>query len=273
MKINHEKIKNYNQLLLAIAGTAGLIFLIVAGIIMVVEFTSYYFDDDEIQTGIIAQEEADQLLKDSLRKQIISFRNISVLDSGNQVFIMPVSQANLGEEENIDELIGLTNVHRPYSKIFSKNAFYGHNNLVLYFSKEDTSIIVFDFKISISEYDKFDIDNRNFLLIQGASYDSNKDGYLNGNDFQEIYAYDLPARKLSKIDIGKNKTAIGYFRPLKSDKLFVKLGVERDMDNRFNHLNEPAIFYEIDIENMKLKEWMDEKQIESLQRLLDGKQF
>ncbi len=75
-----KKIKAYNQILISIAGTIGLLFLLCMGIILIVEECNLYFDDyTPTPSGIIATQQTDSLLNDSIRRQVIAFQKIELI--------------------------------------------------------------------------------------------------------------------------------------------------------------------------------------------------
>ena len=150
----NKKIKNFNQLLLAIGATLVLLFFIGAGIFIVIEEFSRGRGGNDYPDGIIATEKTKELLSDSLRKQIISFNEIELIDSAQKKYILPVRQAEIVDGESIDELLGLTNMHLSrgsrYEKYrYNKNRIY--NNLVLYESLQNESQILFNKRISLVE--------------------------------------------------------------------------------------------------------------------------
>lgn len=95
MKI--EKIKNYNQKLLAVLGTIGAIFLVIALIafisIVIKEFRWSNYDD--VETGILSNEKIEKLQKENKREQVISYETPKLIDTLNSVYIFPVSHKTL----------------------------------------------------------------------------------------------------------------------------------------------------------------------------------
>lgn len=124
MSKKFEKIKNYNQLLLAIAGTLTLLFFIGMGVIFMVDEFSYRFSDNDYHEGILSSEETEVLLADTLRKQIISFPNMFLVDSISKTYLLPVSQADLHDLESTNDLLGLINSYG------SRGKYYGGRSLI-----------------------------------------------------------------------------------------------------------------------------------------------
>ena len=85
-----DKIKNYNQVILAIAGTVGLIFVIWLTAYAIWDMT-YSWRNSGDDVGILSSEQAEILQKENLRKQIISFNRLEMVDSVTQTYIIPVS--------------------------------------------------------------------------------------------------------------------------------------------------------------------------------------
>lgn len=242
-----DKIKNYNQIILAIAGTIGVLFLFFAAFFALEELSRSFFDSkiNRSNQGILAIEETNELNKDSLRKQIISFNRIQVVDSVNQIFLIPVTQANLAGAEKDNEILGLMNtksISRSYEK-FYRNIY---NNLVLYDKLKNESQILFDERISIENFIVHENAGDKFIVIPGCNIDSNKDGYLNEDDLQELFIFNLQNR-------------IAHF------------GIDRNNNGVFSGSSEPMIFYRINLEKMNKEEFVNQDQIKQLQTLLEGK--
>ena len=267
-----ERIKNYNQIILAIAGTIGVVFLLFAAFFALEELSRSFLDSraDSNNQGILAIEETNELNKDSLRKQIISFNRMQVIDSINQIFLIPVTQANLAAAERDNEILGLMNtksIGRSYEK------FYGniYNNLVLHDRLKNESQLIFDERISIENFIVHENSRGKFIVIPGCNIDSNKDGYLNENDLQELFIYNVQNRSLNKILSEENYTTLRVYKPDKSNELIAHFGIDRNKNGVFNSSSEPMIFYRINLEKMAKEEFVSQEQIEQLQLLLEGK--
>lgn len=266
-----EKIKNYNQIILAIAGTVGVV-LLMALLVMTVEdfFSDFFISSDDSTSGILAIEETNQLNEDSLRKQIISFNRIQVVDSLNQTYILPVTQANLADAESTGQMMGLLNTTKGSYRKYDK--FYGniYNNLMIHNALSGESIKVFDHRISIENFIIHESDGRKYIVIPGCSVDSNKDKFLNSDDLQELFIYDLHKKQLTKIMAAENYTTLRAYQPDQSNDLIVHFGIDRNRNGVFESSTEPMIFYKIDLQNMKIVEFVNENQINELQKLLEG---
>jgi len=206
MKINFEKIRDYNQFLLALAGTVLVLFIVIGGAFILYEEISYSFQDD-YNTGILSNEETSRLQKDSLRKQIISFNEINIIDSAKQLYLLPVTQADLLDYEHSSELLGLVNT---YNRGKFRNVYGFDNNLVICDLLNEKSKIIFDTRVSISNYLVHKSNQKKYLIIKASRIDTNHDKYLNSNDLQELFIYDIELQELSKKD-ARNYCCIGNF--------------------------------------------------------------
>ena len=123
-----------------------------------------------------------------------------MIDSVSKTYLLPVGQADLSEEESL----GLINLFTSGKSNYRYNS-RAFNNFVVYESLQNESNIIFDERISISNYVMFRRENNIYLLITATATDSNKDKYLNEGDLQGLYLYEVSSRKLTKIE-SKEKT-------------------------------------------------------------------
>ena len=268
MKNKMQRIKNYNQIMLAIAGTVGVIILIFSAIMLLMQLTrSWSYDNNRDNSGVIATEETNELKKDSIRKQIISFNSIEVIDSVSQLFLLPVGQANLANKEKFDtQLFNAKNSIGDYSY---RNYYY--NNLVIFDAISSESKIIFEERLSIERYFIHEINNEKYIVIEGAKTDTNKDGILNSNDFQDIFIYDMQKKQLSEIKTQDNFTTLSVIRPQRSNQLVAQFGIDRNNNFNFEGKTEPKAYYKIDLNSMTLQEFINADQVTALQKLLEGR--
>jgi len=276
MSPQNEKIRNYNQGLLAVGGTLALLFAVIMGIVVLWSMFGPRTNRNSSPQGIIATEKTEALLQDSLRKQIISFSTFHLIDSTNQIYILPVSQSNLQNKESIDELRWTSGSGYGYQKgrKYYNSKDQTSNNLVLYDALQDKSEIIFDDRINITNYQVIEKDNQKYILITGTDTDSNNDNYLNRKDLQLLYVYELSNQSLSKIRASENFTthSIQVFRDSnkKATDIVGHFGLDRNKNGEFNLGREPMIFQKINLQNKTLEPIIEEEQIAKLQQLLEG---
>lgn len=134
MKNKLDLIKNYNQMLLAIAGTIGLVALIISCFFLISDIMPYNYIED----GMIATEETEVLVKQNLRERLVSFQGPRLIDSTSQIYLIPVGQSNLNSLESGDAPLGLIN---NFSGSHGEDL--ATNNIVVYKKKLNKSKIVF----------------------------------------------------------------------------------------------------------------------------------
>ena len=270
-----EKIKKYNQVILAIGGTVALLFLIGASLFALVESLSYYsWDDDDAYdaTTIVAEEVTDSLVANEyLRTQIITLRNFKLLDSAAALYVLPVGQKNLGEAEDIDEsLLGLVNVYGRRKSYSRSSGGVSYNNLVVFDAHLTTPQMLFQDKVSIHAYDYFENENGKYLFIQLADSDTNKDGFLDHYDIQKLVVYNLEAAAFLDITKQENASFLGPARGAARTELIFQYGADRNRNGEFERRYEPTSYYRLDLQTGKLELLLSVDMLEGLQDILEG---
>lgn len=263
-----EKIKKYNQVLLAVTGTLSLLFLLGIGVHFVSEYISYNRNYPPYEPGIISEETADSLIFEKKRDQILTFDQFQLIDTLKNVYLIPVGQRNLNESESTGDLLGLVNV---YTRGYDEGRFkYGiiYNNLILFEPQIDKSTLIFDRRISISDYTF--VDFHSCLIIQGAEIDSNKDGYIDGYDVQQLYLYDLEERKLDLIKSNENLSLLQFAAGIEQREMVFQFGQDRDKNGEFEDSFEPKVFFKLNMEKKKLQPVISKEQLNQIQKLLEG---
>lgn len=272
-----EKLRKYNQLVLAIGGTITLIILIIAGIIGLQDLfrTSYYHDDLGYEPGIIAEELADSLVRKNERDQIITFNNFQLIDSARQIYLLPVSQRNLEETESTTNgLINLSNNFSGSGNYDSKRYKSGlhYNNLIVYDASKDSSRIIFDQRLSISNFQYLTLQDKRYLLIRAAKNDSNKDAYVDQYDLQRLFIYALDSDKLRAIEIQDSLSFLSFTTYLGDQQLALLFGADRNQNGEFEYDSEPKLYFRLDLGTNILSPVVSKLQINKLQHLLEGRE-
>lgn len=267
------KIEKYNQRILAILGTIGVIFLIVALIafitITIMEHRRY--DNDDVETGILSDEKIEKLQKENKREQVISFRQPRLIDTINSTYIIPVSHKTLDEQEGIGGLLNATSSssYEPSDSRYSSEIYGTYNNLIIYKPKDGTSEKLFDNRINFdriqAEYFSDDI----FLLINVAQKDTYKDGVINLKDFKSLYIYSLQNKKLESVGID-GMDVFDYEFLNKTKDLVIRFGIDKNDDGTYDEYNEPTIIKKYNLETGILTDIVDEKIRSELQKTLEG---
>jgi len=268
-----EKIKNYNQIILAILGTLGIIIIIFFSIRLVILVISESARNDynEEETGILSNEKVETLQKENKRLQIISYRNPELIDTINSIYIIPVSHKNLDEPEDTGllNLIETPNKNKSNDKRYS-NQFYGEfNNLIIYNQKNGKNHKLFNKRVNFdqihTEYFSDDI----LLLFEVAEKDTYKDGVINLLDFKSLYIYSIKEKILRKIK-NEKMDVISYMFFNNSKNLIIRYGIDKNSNGKYDKSSEPTIIKKYDYQKDKLSDLIDKKTNQDIQELLEG---
>jgi len=271
MKI--EKLKNYNQKILAILGTLAIILVIVSilgiGGIAISEFLRFNSYDDT-ETGILSDEKIEELQKENKREQVISYENPKLIDTLNSVYIIPVSHKNLNEAENINGLLSIRKGSYESEDSRYSRRFYGsYNNLIIYNQKSETIKKLFDKRVNFNDIKVEYFTDNILLLFKVAEKDTYKDGVINLSDFKSLYIYSLNENKLMKIE-NDEMDIVSYKFLNESKDLIVSLGIDKNKDGKYEDLNEPTIIKKYNYKTEKLTDIIGEKTNSELQKMLEG---
>ena len=275
--MNIEKIKNYNQKILAILGTVVILIAIV-GLISITYFAiteisrSHSYNNQD--NGILSDEKIEKLRQENKRQQLISYEIPRLVDTLNLVYIIPVSHKTLNSAEFIDEdVLRLTNTrgsHKIDSR-YSKQYYGDFNNLLIYDYKSDNIEKLFEDRVNFgniqTEYFKDDI----IILFKAATKDTYKDGVINQLDYKTLFLYSLKDKKLKEIKL-KNADVFQINFVENSKDLIVKFGLDYNKDGKFDKYTEPSLIKKYDFKSGELKDIVSEKINKELQMKLEGRE-
>lgn len=268
------KIEKYNQRLLAVLGTVGVIFLIVALIafISITIMEHRRFIDDDIETGILSDDKIEELQKENKREQVISYENPRLIDTLNSIYIIPISHKTLNEQEDINGLLNLNKASSGYEQGDSRysNIHYGaFNNLIVYNSKDGTNKKLFNKRVNFNEIKAEYFEDDILLLMNVSEKDTYKDGVINLLDFKALYIYSLGKKELKRVGIeGMDFFKYKFLNMEKS--LTILFGVDKNNDGQFEEYNEPTLIKKYDFESGKLTDIVDKNINVDLQKTLEG---
>ena len=158
-----DKLTQYNQKLLAIIGTTiaiglGLMIVITGSVFVYELIRDMSKPDNDNALTVYIEQDSDETAQ-QLRKQEISFSKPRLIDTLKSIYLIPVSQVNLenpeevqNEEPNRSDYFG----KRKYPKY---NYSGSYNNIVLLHHKTDTKSKVFDTKVNINSFENYIIDD------------------------------------------------------------------------------------------------------------------
>lgn len=273
MKI--DRIKNYNQKMLAVLGSIVVLIAIVALI------ATISFAIDEINRslrrnnqdeGILSDERIEELQKENKRKQLISYDIPSLVDTLNLIYIIPVSHKTLNSEEYIDDqVLGLMDMHGSYKtdSRFSSMYYGDFNNLLIYDYKNHKIDKLFENRINFedirTEYFQDDI----LVLFKASTKDSYKDGVINQQDYKTLFIYSLKSKDLKEISLENMDISDIQFIENSKD-LIINFGIDHNQDGKYDKYREPSILKKFDFDKGELVDIISEKLNTELQKKLEG---
>lgn len=274
MKI--EKLKNYNQKLLALLGTILTMMALVA-LILFVSFAlseiPRWFQSSSSTTGVLSDESVEELQRENKRQQLISFQMPQLVDTLNQVYIIPVGHKTLNRPEEIDDgVLGLLNTFDGPSikdKRFSRRYYGSFNNLLVYDLKANKTQKLFDERINFNNIRTEYLANDILVIFEAAKKDTYKDGVINLKDYKCLYVYSMNERKLKEIEI-ENADVRNFSLIPNSRNLMIQFGLDKNGDGHYTTGNEPAFVRMYEFSTGKLIDLVDENMTANLQKKLEG---
>ncbi len=273
--MNIEKLKNYNQKILAIIGTIVILFGIV-GLLLFVTFAiseyrrANYYEEEK---GILSDEKIEELQKENKREQVISYEIPKLIDSLQAIYIIPVLHKTLNEKEDMNGMLNLISsspsstikIDRRYT-----NEFYGeYNNVLLYSQKTATTQKLFNKRVNFDKIDVEYFEDDILLLLKVAEKDTHKDGVINLLDNNSLYIYSLKEKKMRKV--GNTQMNIYKYTFLDNSKdLIIQLGIDKNGDGMFSNYNEPVQLKKYVFANEELVDVVDKNTHATLQKMLEG---
>lgn len=281
MKI--EKIKNFNQVILAIAGILG-IMLLLAIIIQMAPDILWRWDfgskkSSTITNSLISEEEAKALNQENLRLQIISYETPKLIDTVNVVYIIPVSVSTLDKPETVVDaatygngLMALYDYHAPIRKegYYEENYFEGlFANLIVYSPIADKTSLLFNERIMLTELRTYNLKEDILLIFFTAEKDTNKDGLINFNDDKNLCIYSLRTEKMHRIAEGTNSITDYQFVENSKD-LLIEFSLSQYNDVKFESFK-PRKIMKYEFETEQLSEIIPTDIQQQMQNLIESK--
>jgi len=278
MKI--EKIKNFNQIILAIAGILGVILLLVGISISISDLFRGFGSgrNTTITNSLISEEKVETLNQENLRLQIISYESPKLIDTLNAVYIIPVSVSTLDKPETVVEAAeseGLMSLLDTYGSA-RKKGYYQENyfeglfaNLIVYQPMVNKTILLFNERIMLSGLHAYYFKDDILLVFYTAEKDTNKDGLVNFYDDTNLCIYSLKTGKMRRIAEGTNSITDYQFIENSKD-LLVEFSLSQYNNVKFKSYNPRKIMkYEFEID--KLSEVVPAQVQQQMQNLVEGK--
>ena len=267
---NMDKLTRYNQVLLAIMGTA---IIITAGVLLIVGLggliVTLINSGSEKDTGIqIRNDQNTQTDSIAIRTQAITFNNEYQLDTAKAIYLIPVGQVNLEKEERM-KLEGGSGFEYASSD-YGYEYHYGlYNNFVLYNFETGQKIRLFNEKVAVTDWTYLKIDNTELLLFKGTKTDFNNDKLLDENDYQCLFAYYLNNEELIEYNFD-NKTVLEFEAMRKTELVSIKIGIDKNGDFEFDRNMEPQEIIALNVKTKKVQELISAEMKEEIQITIDN---
>lgn len=271
-----EKLQKINKILFTIMSILVIIVIVFALVSLII---SIFFREEKLQEDkIMSQKEVEELLKQDKRAQLISYTEIQPIRGTDYLFIIAVSQTTLDRPQRIsrqwrDEDPPMK-TYPSYKSLSSSFGFYkgnrALNNLLVYSSINNSAVPIFKERVCIIDFINYTIDDKIYIYIIVSINDSNKDGVLDHTDLKDIFVYDIFEKALKKIT-QKCEFILSSERLGISDNILVKIGTDRNSDNKFDYDYEPVNMRVFNVVTHEYKDFIDPQTHQLLQDILDGK--
>ncbi len=272
MKI--DKIKNYNQNLLAVLGTVLLLIAIMGLFLMAIFFISELNRNNYRNTeeGILSDEKIEELQQENKRKQLISYESPRLVDTLNLVYIIPVSHKTLKNEEAIEAeaLLDLRSSDSYQRDKRYSNRYYGDfNNILVYDYKNQEVVKLFDRRINFAKIQTEYFEDDILVLFKASTKDTYKDGVINQMDYKTLFIYSLKSQKLREVQW--ENADVSEFNFVENSKdLIINFGIDHNRDGKFDSYIEPSLIKKYDYANDKLADIVSDQMSKELQMNLEG---
>ena len=273
-----EKIKNYNQKVLAVLCTLGVVFLLICTIIVLIEAWPHGGYEVSPQ-GLIADEETEALNQENLRRQIVSYETPWLIDTLQSIYIVPVSIKTLKRpEEATTTGDGVLNLMDISSSRFKKGGgYYNHKrfegkyaNLIVYDGVNGNTKSLFDERVIIGNVQTYYFKDDILLVFYVATKDTDKNGVIDLNDLRSLNLYSFQNGTMRRISEGNNQVADYRFMENTKD-LLIELQLGQYQDNQFTYSSSPQKIMKYDYNSQQLTNIIPDKIQDEMQKLVEGK--
>jgi len=271
--MNIEKIKNYNQKMLAVFSTIAVIAAAVGLISLLVFIITELVPNRPSGTNaLLSDDKVEQLKKDSLIQQIISYDSPRLVDTLNLVYLIPVHVKTLDKpEEKGTETLALADADYELSSgsKYRGERFYGSfNNLIMYDYKNSSSQKICDYRLIGTDLSYTYFEDEIIIVFTGAERDTDGDNTITLLDFKSLFVYSLKTKELRKIS--RENSTVSSFNFIEDRKdILVTFGYDRNKNSEFDTETEPAYIMKYDYMANKLVPIIDGELERDIQKIID----
>lgn len=270
------KLERYNQKLLAVLGTIAVValvlFVLFMGGLIINEVMRNFRFNDQPDNALIVDSDSTEIKENTeefIRKQELTLGTPRLIDTLQSLYLIPVSQVNLKEPEQVRRRKTEVLLDLSMSKGYGYHSYSGYfNNIILYNRLADTKTPVFAEKVLLTQFEHREIDSRLYLLISGTTKDTNKNGKLDGADLQSFWLYDLQTADLKQVAF-EGLSLNAYYVPHASAEILLSMSLDKDRNGEIDEYREPTIIKRLDLTSGKVDDLVDDRLRKQLQELID----
>ncbi len=270
--MNIEKIRNYNQKIIAVICTAVVAMALIGLIILLVNLIRYLIPSGTNPDVLLSDEKVDQLKKDSLRQQIISYNSPVLVDTSSLIYLIPVNVKTLRKPEEIGKEVMMdTKLSDLGSTDYNTKYYYdSFNNLLLYYYPSGETTRICKQRMIGADLTYMYFSDDIIIAFTGAEEDTDKDDKITLSDLRTLYLYSLKKGVLTQVKYPHSTIESYSFVHGKKD-ILITFGYDRDENNIFESGTEPTFLMKYDYSTDKLLAVIDRSKEEELQDIIDKK--
>jgi len=272
-----EKVKNYNQKMLAIIVSAGVLMAFIGLLALI-----FFIGDEVIRTfrnrntynnqEVIASQSDIYDNDNNSDTANPSFNLPELIDSVRQIYIIPVKQTSAYEiTDNNSKKLLFSRQHSSY-KYRNYNDYNQVNyvNMIIFDAKSGKKEILFRQNLVIGNYGANDVNNDVLLLMEIALSDTNKDGRIGINDETSLFIYSTQNQTIREIKY-KGKSVLNFQNIPNTRDYMVKFGSDPSKINKTEEKNNTAVLCRYIYDQDKLENIYDENVAKELNDILKKK--
>lgn len=269
-----EKIKNYNQKMLAVITTAAVAFAVI-GLFSFIFFlfTEVFrvFDRSSVnyqEEGLSVEDPYYGEPEDKMPELYVSYRFPHLVDTTRQIFVIPVTH------QTKDELRDDFSRKLSFSGSESYNEYNYSNsstfvNLLIYNAITGQNEKVFKQKIIIGEYRPMYFGDDILLVFEATDKDSDNNGVMNLNDNTSLFIYSINSRILKQAKM-EGKTIINSQFIGKTKDLIIRFGTNPNLRTKTDKEFDAGILCKYSYEKDQLITINDDKLNAELKKIAEG---
>lgn len=267
-----EKIKNYNQKMLAIITTAAVAFAVI-GLFSFIFFifTEVFrvFDRHAVSSqdeGLPVEEPFFNETEKEVQKLFVSYRFPHLVDTIRQIFVIPVTHQTNNEISNdLSRKLSFSSSYKEYN--FSHSSTY--INLLIYNAIDNKIEKLFRQKIIIGDYRPVYFNDDILLVFEAADEDTDNNGKINLNDNSSLFIYSINKKLLKRAKI-EGKKLFQYQFIGKTKDLIVRFGDSYKKREQNYNESKVGILCKYSYEKDELIRINDEKLNTELEEIIEG---